>query len=199
MDPVLKLFQGIDVMLTHNQDVAKGIANGTQATLQRVVLKEGQSFSTTTVLDDLTSSQQIKSVLASQIKHIVLKHKNKKTNPQVFQLQPEEFIFTAGLPVQEIKTTVSIKATPLPIIVNNATTGHKLQGSTMDTIFVYEWSKKKNWNYVVLSRVQTKNGFYARRKLPLDTAIYKVPQSLTEMIEWLESMKKPSGIDIRHY
>ena len=186
-------------MLTHNQDVAKGIANGTQATLQRVVLKEGQSFSTTTVLDDLMSSQQIKSVLASQIKHIVLKHKNKKTNPQVFQLQPEEFIFTAGLPVQEIKTTVSIKATPLPIIVNNATTGHKLQGSTMDTIFVYEWSKKKNWNYVVLSRVQTKNGFYARRKLPLDTAIYKVPQSLTEMIGWLESMKKPSGIDIRHY
>jgi len=150
----------------------------------RVVLKEGQSFSTTTVLDDLTSSQQIKSVLASQIK--------------VFQLQPEEFIFTAGLPVQGIKTMVSIKATQLPIIVNNATTGHKLQGSTMDTIFVYEWSKKKNWNYVVLSRVQTKNGFYARRKRPLDTAIYKVPQSLTEMIGWLESMKKPSGIDIRH-
>ena len=52
----------------------------------RVVLKEGQSFSTTTVRDDLTSSQQIKSVLASQIKHIVLKHKNKKTNPQVFSV-----------------------------------------------------------------------------------------------------------------
>lgn len=84
-DSVLKLYQGIEVMLKQNKHVANGIANGTQATLQKVVLKEGEPFSNTAVYDG-QSSQQVKSVLASPIKHITLKHKNPKANPQVFNL-----------------------------------------------------------------------------------------------------------------
>ena len=68
----------------------------------------------------------------------------------------------------------------------------------MDAIFVYEWSNKKNWNYVVLSRVETKNGFFARCKMPLKTKIYEVPNCLANMIEILEQLKKPSGGEIRH-
>ena len=37
-----------------------------------------------------------------------------------------------------------MKATQLPIIVNNATTGHKLQGSGVDTLFVHNWSYVTN-------------------------------------------------------
>ena len=56
----------------------------------------------------------------------------------------------------------------------------------------------KNWNYVILSRVKTKNGFFARCKLPLKTEIYEVPKRLADMIEILEQLKKPSGVEIRH-
>ena len=56
----------------------------------------------------------------------------------------------------------------------------------------------KNWNYVILSRVETKNGFFARCKLPPKTEIYEVPKSLADIIEILEQLKKPSGGEIRH-
>jgi hypothetical protein len=42
---------------------------------------------------------------------------------------------------------------------NNATTGHKLQGSSVDSIFVHAWIYE--WAYVVLSRVRlTKDSTY---------------------------------------
>jgi hypothetical protein len=36
---------------------------------------------------------------------------------------------------------------------NFATTGHKLQGKSVNELVVAEWSKVKNWAYVVLSKV----------------------------------------------
>ena len=39
MDPVLKLYIGCQVMLTANTCVRMGLANGTQATVKKVVLK----------------------------------------------------------------------------------------------------------------------------------------------------------------
>ena len=65
---------------------------------------------------------------------------------------------------------------------DNATTGHKLQGSSVDSLFVHQWSTKKNWNYVVLSRVRTRNGLLCRGPIPRASTIYKVPVSLTRMI-----------------
>ena len=53
----------------------------------------------------------------------------------------------------------------LPILCNNATTGHKLQGATIETLFVHSWSNVRNWTYVVLSRVKTLKGLFLRRKL----------------------------------
>ena len=41
MDPVLRLYKGCRVMLTKNEAVARGLANGTQATVEKVVLKPG--------------------------------------------------------------------------------------------------------------------------------------------------------------
>jgi hypothetical protein len=32
----------------------------------------------------------------------------------------------------------------LPVVSNNATTGHKLQGSSVDSIFVHNWIYEKN-------------------------------------------------------
>jgi hypothetical protein len=40
----------------------------------------------------------------------------------------------------------------LPVVSNNATTGHKLQGSSVDSIFVHAWIYEKNglmWSFLV--------------------------------------------------
>jgi hypothetical protein len=42
-----------------------------------------------------------------------------------------------------------MKGVQLPVVSNNATTGHKLQGSSVHSIFVHAWIYEKNWAYVV--------------------------------------------------
>ena len=54
--------------------------------------------------------------------------------------------------------------TQIPANSNNATTGHKVQGMSKDAIVVMLWptgglaAMFKNWEYVVLSHVQTLAG-----------------------------------------
>ena len=76
MDPVLKLYEGIRVLLTKNEDVLNGIANGTQAKVVRIVLKTGESYGTTTVNDGNGTSRMVKAIFASQIDYIELRHMN---------------------------------------------------------------------------------------------------------------------------
>ena len=63
--------------------------------------------------------------------------------------------------------------------MNDATTGHELQGIPKDQLIVTSWSFKENWIYVVLSRVRTLKGLYLLKPLPknvLDT--FQIPQDL---------------------
>ena len=83
--------------------------------------------------------------------------------------------------------------TQIPAIVNYATTGHKLQGQTKKTLVISIWSNRKNWNYVALSRVKTRQGLYLVKKLPYDTD-FSVPPELRRMMEIL-SAKQPPPLD----
>ena len=86
--------------------------------------------------------------------------------PQVFTLEPKQYTFKAKIlkPVAlqvkgDEREDIRMKAVQLPVIINNATTGHKLQGSGVDNVFVHTWSYATNWAYVMLSRVKTKKVF----------------------------------------
>ena len=48
---------------------------------------------------------------------------------------------------------VKTKASHLPVISNQATTGHKLQGARINQLFVNNWNYTTNWPYVVLSQL----------------------------------------------
>jgi hypothetical protein len=50
--------------------------------------------------------------------------------------------------------------------VNHATTGHKLQGKTIESLVIAEWSKVRNWAYVVLSHVRTLGGLFLTKPIP---------------------------------
>jgi hypothetical protein len=57
------------------------------------------------------------------------------------------------------RATVSVASS------NNATTVHKLQGATLEKLFVSSWSCQKSWVHVVLSRATATKGPRARHKL----------------------------------
>ena len=69
----------------------------------------------------------------------------------------------------------------LPINLNDATTGHKLQGMSKDVVIISSWPKGglfKNWEYVVLSRVRTVTGLYLFEPIDMDKS-FKPSEELT--------------------
>ena len=121
---------------------------------------------------------------------IVLKHKNPKIIPNTFQLEPIEFHITARILKPELlqmkedkHKMVKMKATQLPVISNQATTRHKLQGASINQLFVNNWNYTTNWPYVVLSRLQSSEGLCLRNKLHMDLTKYAMPWQLQKIEE----------------
>ena len=128
-----------------------------------------------TPIEILIRKLPVKAVYASQVVSIVLKHNNSKILPSTFKLEPIEFRITARILKPQLlrmkhddRETVKMKATQLPIISNQATTGHKLQGASINQLFVNNWNYTTNWPYVVLSRLRSSQGLYLRNKLSTD-------------------------------
>ena len=189
MDPALKIYRGCRVMLTENVSVREGRANGTQAIVEAIVLKEGYQASSVNIDSGVT----VQTVLATEVSHVVLRHCNNRIAPATFSIEPKQFSFKGRILKPETlsvkendREPLFMKAVQLPIIVNNATTGHKLQGSGVDALFVHNWSYVTNWVYVMLSRVRTQKGLYARKELSKDLSKYQVPQSLVRMLNRLK-------------
>ena len=172
-------------MLTTNIDVKNGQANGTQAFIDHVKLNENATLTKTYIGNNL----YIPSVSSLHIDYITLIHENKKVQPNKFNIYPKEHSFECKLLLppdmqQTGKDTelFHMKATQFQIIINNATTGHKLQGSGVENLFVHNWYYVTNWVYVILSRVKKKSGLFLRKKLDKDISKYLVPTNLKRML-----------------
>ena len=133
VDPVLKLYMGCDVMITENVDVYNGLANGTRAKLTSVIIKQQSNVFNI----NIGNNTIVKGIYASNIKSINLTHINQSVQVQHFSLKPKQATFYATIQLPKKILTQNTKLRPkpilmtaiqLPIIVNNATTGHKLQG-----------------------------------------------------------------------
>ena len=127
------------------------------------------------------------------VSYLVLKHNNSKILPSTFKLEPIEFHITARIlkpqllrMKQDDREMVKMKATQLPVISNQATTGHKLQGASINQLFVNNWNYTTNWPYVVLSQLCSSEGLYLRNKLSTDLTKYAMPWQLQKMIQRLE-------------
>ncbi len=187
MDPVLKLFIGAPVIIPCNADVISGIANGTQATVVAIVLKQGTVIKHT-LLENKTT---IQSVLADEVDYITLQHTNPRAEPQLFNVYPKKHSFTVVLDEKDdyyhkffddkgFPTQYS--AIQVPILSNFATTGHKLQGSTVASLFVHQWNYTQNWVYVVLSRIKKIEGLFIRQCLKHNKKAFAVPDNLRRMM-----------------
>jgi hypothetical protein len=67
--------------------------------------------------------------------------------------------------MEEDRYDVRMKMFQFPVLINHATTVHKLQGQTKQSLFVTNYSYQRNWVYVAFSRVQTMDGLFLRYRL----------------------------------
>ena len=153
MDPLLKLYKGCQLMLVFNNNVRHGEANKTTVTLISICLKPNN-----VPIQIIIGKSRVKAVYSSQVVSIVLKHNNPNIIPNIFQLEPIEFcISTRNLKPKLLQMKeddcemVKMKATQLPVISSQATIRHKLQGASINELFVNNWNYTTNWPYVVLS------------------------------------------------
>ena len=78
-----------------------------------------------------------------------------------FKLEPKTLTVNVKVKPYHRATNImefSCKMTQFQVNLNDATTGHKLQGSSKDHIIITSWPKNglfKNWEYTVLSRVRS--------------------------------------------
>jgi hypothetical protein len=157
---------------------------------QKVILKLGED--TQQILLDGTIP--VMAVRASQVSQIILQHTNDRIQPWTFSLNLKNYSFQAKIlkpKALQVKSSdhkvLQMKATQLPVLINNATTGHKLQGSRIDSLFVHNWSYVMNWVYVMLSCVWTHAGLFCRKELSKDLQKYAVLEALKWMLHYFQA------------
>jgi hypothetical protein len=196
VDPALKWYTGVPLMITSNEHIKKKRGNGTLCRGIRIKLKEGTQ--------PQWKNYDGKKVLATSvddIDHMLCEHwKSEKEGeaPVQFKLKPETDSVVISLPVHGRNVSVGgIKITQFGVNSNIATTGHKLQGMSKDNIVVTSWNYRfKNWIYVVLSRVRTLKGLHLLQKLPLsqdfsvDTRLLREEERLALLEEKLMLRRK---------
>jgi hypothetical protein len=175
-DPMLKLYVGCPVMLTENQDVKNSLANGSMCTFVGVELKNGKGPADMGYVS--IDGYYVRSIDASDVKYIVLELQENKIEGQAgktVKLKPKRITCKARFPFPSLLETrithrtkrenIKIQLTQIPVNISNARTVHKLQGRSIDNLFVSCLNYTDNWIYVALSRVKTSKGLFLRHKI----------------------------------
>jgi hypothetical protein len=83
--------------------------------------------------------------------------------------------------------------THFSVVVNFATTGHKLQGKTLKALFIAQWSTVAGWAYVVLSRVKSISKLFLHEPIPEEIS-FLPNKKVVEMMEKLRGMFPPTSV-----
>lgn len=183
ISPLLKLFQMCSVMGIDNTDVGGGVANGTTALFRHIKLKPNRERHKIKY-----NGYWVWAVNAEDIEYMQLEWTKDSAFQGTFTINPVSTECISTINVEEFGRKVKIpwhtKILQFRLTSNQATTGHKLQGKSVDHLVVGQWCKVKNWIYVVLSRVRTLEGLYLLKKLPEDIKTEPDPM-LTAMMDRL--------------
>ena len=192
-DPLLCLFHDCHVMGNENTDVANGVANGTVALFKKLHL-----HSHAQLVPIKMHGCWVYSVDIENVKSLELEWHDSKFQGR-FHVKPCNVTCNVDFPVimlgkKEI-IKVAIKLNSFPIVLNHATTGHKLQGKSMDELVIVEWSKKDRakWAYVVVSRVRKLKGLFFLEPIPDDIDFTPDPKYLEMMDRMRRSVLATPG------
>jgi hypothetical protein len=183
VDPLLCLSSGCNMMVNQNIDVHNGIANGTTTEFARAILKEGATLQPMQMF-----GYWVNSVTVDEVDQLELKWQDYDRFQGKFRVSPLTHTYKVKFPVNEMgkehRVATTIQFTQFPVIGNYATTGHKLQGKSVNELVIAEWSNVKNWAYVVLSRVRTLNGLFLELPIPANID-FRPNQDYLDMMVYL--------------
>jgi hypothetical protein len=142
--------------------------------------------------DNQAQKQEIQTNLQNQENKLV-----KIMSERKFKLGPEQFtpILSLKLYNTDPKKPFGCKMKQIPANSNDATTGHKLQVMSKELLIVSSWPSSglaamfKNWEYVVLSRVQTLSGLYLVKPIDMEKS-FKLSKELRSYIESARKKEK---------
>ena len=145
LETSLKIAVGCKVMLTYNLDVTDGLANGATGTVSHIVIVADTVVNILVVFDDPRIG--VKAKRLSQYR---------QNYPNSVPISRHEAIFNIG-----IRKCISASRRQFPLRLSWASTIHKVQGLTTDSIVVsFEGRFFPGQAYVALSRVRRLNGLH---------------------------------------
>ena len=188
MDPFLCLHYNCELMGTENEAVDKGKAKGTTAHLKKVWLKPGAKLEPMRI-----KGYWVHTVSARDVDHLELRYHSMRRFEGNFKVDATKTkTCRVNFPVTIMDQRIVLRGAPIkitqfPVTLNHATTGHKLQGKSLDELVIAEWRfGVRNWAYVVLSRVRTLEGLYLLQPIP-DDVDFKPHPAYIKMMERLRS------------
>ena len=191
--PVMRCCPGSMHMVNTNKYLKeKNIGNGSQCKCKQVKLKPGAR-----PVWKNWDKHKVYTVSIQDVEYVDFYHypKPPKGASKTFRLKPERVGATIDFPLSSHNKGLRIKlgklkVTQVPVNCNIATTGHKLQGMSKDTLIVNSWGYGfENWVYVVLSRVRTRSGLFLNCKLDLKKK-FKVPEKLLKFEERMKEKER---------
>ena len=162
-------------MINTNKDLKKKRGNGTLCRGLGIKLKSGSQVKMKEWYEKF-----IPSVSVDDVEYMICQHYDDSITPLAgFKLFPEKESAKVNLKILGNMAFIGgINMTQFPVNSNIATTGHKLQGMTKDSLIVHAWNYTfTNWIYVVLSRVRTLDGLYLCEKLD-ETKLFECDEDL---------------------
>ncbi len=193
LDPILCLGPRWNMMVNDNKDVHNGISNGTTAEFVKAYLKPGAKLQPIQMF-----GYWVNSITVDEVDQLELEWQDYDRFKGRFRVSATQGVYTVKYPVtergRETRVTTTMDLIQFPVIGNFATTGHKLQGKSVNQLVIAEWSNLKNWAYVVLSRVRTLAGLFLEKPIPDNIDFAPNPDYL-DMMERLRATILVNPID----
>ena len=134
IDPALKFYAGIFLMINSNTDLKKHRANVTLCKGIGIKLKEHARLHM-----KIWDGKLVPTVSIDDVEYMVCEHYKDSLTPFAkFKLYPEKESVKINLKyLGNVVSFGGVSMTQFPVNSNIATTGHKLQGTTKDALIVY--------------------------------------------------------------
>ena len=158
LDPALKFYAFVPLMITNNVFIKEGRGNGTKCIGLKIKMKRDWVVSCKNwdgKLVHTVSSMNVEYMLCETIPD------NDSERHKHFKLKADKDAVAIAIQVGKMTHKVNVKMIQLGVNSNKATTGHKLQGGSLNRMVVRSWDyRTPNWIYIVLLRVRTSEGLF---------------------------------------
>ena len=123
VDPVLKFFYNVPLMMNNNEKIKEKLANGTPCVGQYLKLKPGCKYR-----KENWDGYMVNTIYANEIEYIICEKENASFigESKYFKVKPEGSTCNINLPQFKGLPLPKVFMTYVPIICNISTTGHKL-------------------------------------------------------------------------